>query len=576
MKSSNRIGGKLGRQQRLTSGLAISILVGEVGCTGQIPGSFRFLQEEQVFKTSQDVNTKIDLLWVVDNSSSMDVHQKKLRDGFQGFAAKYLKPTWDIRVAVITTDTYLAHSDFTTYLQTTIPGSVNYISSYLSTLTWLNSFVNPTWDTTLVDTSTGSFPHGLTYGNLNPLWGSSYAKLQAGNHDGPVTAFCFEVMPYFLKGVTQCDIRDKPTANRGVEHCINPDTNAGESSFSECVNTIQNDTVRSGKPIISTVPPKNVAGDATWTQQLVRNFIVNASVGSSGAGSERGFGSLLQLIADNETSNNPFFRAGSTRGIIFLTDEDDQTFIPPSPLPSGYSPNWGYACDQASLLANNGNSPLIDGNNGLCCSDPSKHCKYGSLGTSCPSKTVDGFTYNLGVCADPTKLLPVETVKQQLDQFFRTLDSAPVTQDPNYFVAAITPTTGASVQSIVNARSAIDAAAGTIRVLEADRGDRYIELGQLVNGSMSLDLGESDYSPVLDAIGQEIVQKKSTFTLARAPTNKEEMTVTIIHANGTNTSVPSSDYTISGKILTMTNQDFVLSLSYTDRVSINYQPKTAF
>ncbi|MEO5969946.1 MAG: hypothetical protein ABIQ95_08460, partial [Bdellovibrionia bacterium] len=69
-------------------------------CTGQLNGSFRFLQQTQNFNSRQDVNTKIDLLWVIDNSSSMDVSQQKIRNGFNAFAAKYLLPTWDIRTAV--------------------------------------------------------------------------------------------------------------------------------------------------------------------------------------------------------------------------------------------------------------------------------------------------------------------------------------------------------------------------------------------------------------------------------------------------------------------------------------------
>jgi len=63
------------------------VLILSSGCTSQIPGSFRFLQQEQKFASQQKINTKIDLLWVVDNSASMDVSQQKLRDGFSGFAA---------------------------------------------------------------------------------------------------------------------------------------------------------------------------------------------------------------------------------------------------------------------------------------------------------------------------------------------------------------------------------------------------------------------------------------------------------------------------------------------------------
>lgn len=567
-----------GSQEGIGKNIGIPLLIIlNSGCTGQIPGAFRFLQQQQNFSATQGVNTKIDLLWVVDNSSSMDVHQQKLRSGFQSFAAKYLQPTWDIRVAVITTDTYLANSAYLNYLNTTIAGSVGYVSSYLSGLSWLSSYINPSWDLTLVNTTTGALNHGITYGDLNPLWGPSYSLLEAGIHDGPIPAFCFEAMPYFLNGVTLCHIRDNYSAYSGPDLCVNPDLGLGQTSYSQCVNTIQNNTVRSGRAIIETVPPAGVLADGAWTAKLVRDFIINASVGSSGSGSERGLSSVMQLLVDNEVTTNSFFRPDSLRGIIFLSDEDDQSIQIPSSVPAGFSPDWGYKCDVASLLANNGNSALVNGSGGLCCSNASNHCKYGSIGTTCPTKTVDGFTYKMGICVDPTELIPISTVKTTLDEFFTNLDSSESTGNPNYFIVAITPTSGTSVQSIQSSRVSIDTAVGTLKTVEADRGDRYIALGDRVgNGSLALDIGASDYSPVLDAIGQEIVQKKSTFTLARAPTNVEEMIVTIIHADHTSLVVPSSEFTISGKNLKFTNADFVLSLVSTDQVSINYQPKTAY
>src|SRR5689334_3965525 len=42
------------------------------------------------------VNSKVDLLWVIDNSSSMDPSQDRLRDALGQFARTYMKPKWDI------------------------------------------------------------------------------------------------------------------------------------------------------------------------------------------------------------------------------------------------------------------------------------------------------------------------------------------------------------------------------------------------------------------------------------------------------------------------------------------------
>src|SRR5690606_10221495 len=103
-----------------------------------------------------------------------------------------------------------------------------------------------------------------------------------------------EAMPYFLKGTTDCAIRDDQTGDTGTAGCISP--GGAQSSLTQCVNTIENDTVRSGKAIIETKPPTGVPGDSAWTQQLVKDFIINLSTGSAGQGSERGLGSVIQLL----------------------------------------------------------------------------------------------------------------------------------------------------------------------------------------------------------------------------------------------------------------------------------------
>jgi hypothetical protein len=536
------------------------------GCTGQLPGSFRFLQQTQNFNSQQDVNTKIDLLWVIDNSSSMDVSQQKIRNGFSAFASKYLLPTWDIRTAVISTDLYLANPAFSGYLSKQVTGSVGYKSPYINTR--LASFQNPSWNTSLINLTTGVFDSGFNFNALNPLWGSNYARLLPGIHDGPLTSFCFEAMPYFMKGVTQCSIRDDQTLYSGTTKCLHPDTGAGESSLSQCVNTIENNTVHSGKAIITTMPPTGTLGDSAWINQLVDNFMINASTGSSGSGSERGLSSVLQLISDNENTNTAFFRAGSLRGIIFVSDEDDQSMVLPTTPPASFNPFTSYGCDQAGLLSLNGGDATISSS--ICCASG---CTYGDTATTCTSSTVDGLTFTLGICVDQSKLLPVANVKQSLDTFFQTLDGT--TSNPNYFIATITATTAAGLQSLQTARYASATSVGTFKYTEVNRSDRYIALGNLVSGnSLVMDISVSDYSPILDAIGQQIITKKSTFTLSRVPTSGEDMQITIVHANGTTTIVASTAYVINGNQVTFTDPNFVLSLSATDKISINYQPKT--
>lgn len=551
--------------------LTVTVIASIFGCTGQLPNSFRFKQQEQAFSTTVAINTKIDLLWVIDNSASMDVSQKKLRDGFETFALKYMKPTWNIRLAVITSDIYLADAAFSPFLNSTVGGTTGYVSNYI--LNRPTPFVNPAWNPTLVNTATGEFESGVKFKELVPAWRENYSRLMAGIHDGPITGLCFEKLPYFFQGVTDCAVRDDQAAYNGPDNCLNP--GGGESSDSQCVNTLQNDTVRSGKAIIETMPPEGTPPNAAWTDQLIKDSIVNLTTGSVGHGSERGIGSLLQMIEDNESTATAFFRQNSIRGIIFVADEDDQTMVIPDSPPSGFDPFTYYKCDQASLLAMN-TASRITGNNGYCCNVPANNCFLGYDGLSCDSKTVDGYVYTPSTCADPDRLLPISDVKSQLDTFFTSLDGSSEGAS-SYFITSIVANTAQAIQDLQTARDAIDATVGAVKTQAVDRGDRYIELGDLVgNGSLVLNIAESDYTPILEAIGNAIITKVGTFVLDRAPTSKDDMIVKVVHDNGSQTYVPNESFEIDGKILQITDLEFLLSLEESDTFIINYQPNGAF
>jgi hypothetical protein len=71
------------------------------------------------------------------------------------------------------------------------------------------------------------------------------------------------------------------------------------------------------------------------------------------------------------------------------------------------------------------------------------------------------------------------------------------------------------------------------------------------------------------------VEKKNKFLLSRAPTGAEDMIVKVIYSSGVQSVIPSSKYVISGRQITITDYELMLSLSGKDRISINYQPKTA-
>lgn len=540
-------------------------------CTGQLENSFRLAQQEEIFNTTLDVNTKVDLLFVIDNSASMDNTQDKLRQGFAGFARRYLQPSWDMRVAVITTDTYLADSAFTNYKNglVTSPGRTSaYINSRLAT--WNNPVSNPS----LYDKVGRTFPNGVKYSEAVPGWNNNWSLLRAGVHDGPTTALCYEGLIYFLDGATNCRRRDDQNllGNTGMGNCLNPNPALGESAVTHCVNTLQNDTIHSGRAIIASKPLPGQIADNNYTQKMIDDFTINVTTGTVGHGSERGLGSVLQLLKDNEVTPTAFFRQGSLRGIIFVSDEEDQTLtVPATPGPT-FGTWTNYACDMAGIAAMNpGRNTDVPG--GYCCASG---CVFGAFGTTCPAKTIGTLTYTPYICPVAALLIPVTSIKATLDSFFRGLDGSGSTI-ANYFVVSIVPLDAAAITALQATRDVTDAAVGAIRTTTVDRGDRYLELGTLVgNGSLSMNIADPDYSPILDAIGQGIANKTGTFTLQRSPTGEEDMIVTILHGDGTSSVVPSSKYVISGKQLRITDLNVILSFSASDRISINYQPKTLF
>jgi hypothetical protein len=202
------------------------------------------------------------------------------------------------------------------------------------------------------------------------------------------------------------------------------------------------------------------------------------------------------------------------------------------------------------------------------------------------------YSYTVGVCPNPDYLMPVSTVQTQLTNFFNNLDGTS-TGNGNYFIVSIVPWDATSVQTLQGTDSSgtyispsagrhlddvnVDTASpGSAIFMQAvDRGDRYVALGNLVPNSLTMDIASSDYSPILDAIGDQLVKQKGTFTLLREPTSAEDMIVQILHADGSATTITSNKYTISGKNLIITDLNTILTFQSTDQIVINYQPKTS-
>ncbi len=88
----------------LTLGI-ISFLT--LGCSSDTP-TFSVLPEENTFiqSSSEETYTKIDILWVVDNSGSMGTSQDNLAANFTSFINKFVANDYDYQIAVTTTEAY--------------------------------------------------------------------------------------------------------------------------------------------------------------------------------------------------------------------------------------------------------------------------------------------------------------------------------------------------------------------------------------------------------------------------------------------------------------------------------------
>jgi hypothetical protein len=530
------------------------------------------------------------MLWVIDNSGSMESVQTKVRAGVQQFAQQYMKPTWDIRVATITTDTYLADSSFwqgpsgqTSYLTTVRTGTANYQMPYLNgtshsyggvtvparskhyydSTSWITTTSTPIAFPLFADFQPSAYsPPSVTYNSAGiekflagglriidtlPQVGPTWSKLLIGNHDGPQLSMCWDndiSSPQFIYGPTLCYHRDNPADSQyhvGINNCVNPAT--GETGPSQCVNTFANNSNHTGLPILATIPPAGVPGDAAWTAQLVANFQVNLTPSTIGNGSERAFQSVLQFLKDNESDPaTRFFRPDALRVIVFVGDEDDQSQLSdPNQYTYAVSYNFGSGT-KAHMIPENASAPFM--------------CKKNYTGANNGYFYPDGDT---GYCVDPAWLLPIPTVKSDIDSFFHQLDGSVASANPNYFVAAITTMNTAGI-----------GAQGYNYIAQ-----RYPALVDLVgNGSITLDLTQSDYTPLLSQVGLNILQAKAQLTLKRAPTSQEAVNLVIVHADHTTTQVQPSQFTVSGNILTITDLTVIQGFSSTDQIQVTYEPAT--
>ena len=86
---------------------SLLVLVSVVGCECRPPGLVNSLPPDvRVDTYSQQAASKIDVLWVVDNSGSMAERQENLARNFGSFINEFTRNSIDYRIAVTTTDIF--------------------------------------------------------------------------------------------------------------------------------------------------------------------------------------------------------------------------------------------------------------------------------------------------------------------------------------------------------------------------------------------------------------------------------------------------------------------------------------
>lgn len=94
------------RTMHVMSVLLASVLMQACGSDSS---SFSILPSGQNFQQNTDfISTKIDILWVIDNSGSMETSQQNLVSNFDAFIQNFVQKSYDFRMAVTTTDAILA------------------------------------------------------------------------------------------------------------------------------------------------------------------------------------------------------------------------------------------------------------------------------------------------------------------------------------------------------------------------------------------------------------------------------------------------------------------------------------
>lgn len=97
------------KQQALIAGIVVSLL--GVSCQ-KSNDSFSLLAEQSTFQQASSFQPrKIDILWVIDNSGSMETSQQNVISNFNSFIQRFQTLNYDFNMAFISTDAYMDLTD---------------------------------------------------------------------------------------------------------------------------------------------------------------------------------------------------------------------------------------------------------------------------------------------------------------------------------------------------------------------------------------------------------------------------------------------------------------------------------
>jgi hypothetical protein len=106
--------GKRNYKQGMMMAIVVAALSTALSGCGPKSTTFSLLTQSQTFKqaTPVTVMNKLDVLWVIDNSGSMDPLQANLVANFNSFISNFTAKGFDYKMAVTTTDAYLAAASY--------------------------------------------------------------------------------------------------------------------------------------------------------------------------------------------------------------------------------------------------------------------------------------------------------------------------------------------------------------------------------------------------------------------------------------------------------------------------------